>query len=157
MSKKKYEITYRKVLRKYNTLDNNFTQVANTMIEYITNGNQFRVYTYLCCLYNKEYDYSFPSVNHIAEKLKMNRKTVINCLKKLEEQGYIIKKNNKDSDNKFTNNVYFIRYIDLVEVKREIADDEEDIIIELSEEDLEEVDLGEFVEIKFINENKRKN
>ena len=51
---KKLEITITTKLRSYRGLDKEFTQVANSMIKYIKNGNQFKIYVYLCSLYDSQ-------------------------------------------------------------------------------------------------------
>lgn len=52
MSKKK-EIR-RKIKRvSYRGLNNNFTQVANTMVTYIKDPYDFKVYFYLCYRFNR--------------------------------------------------------------------------------------------------------
>ena len=47
---KKYgEIKYS--LRRYDNLEGNFTQISNDVFK-LTTGNEFKVYSYLCCNYN---------------------------------------------------------------------------------------------------------
>ncbi len=129
MKQVEYEVTYRKVKKQYikvkqgskeerDSNHNGYTQVINTMMKYIKNNSQFKVYCYLCSLWNEEYNYSFPSISHMASELSMSRKTIVNALKGLEELGYIKKvKNNKESG--YANNIYYIYYIHEIEVKRE--------------------------------------
>ena len=40
-------------LRRYDRLDGNFTQISNDIFK-LTNGNEFKVYCYLCSNYNRE-------------------------------------------------------------------------------------------------------
>lgn len=52
-------------------------------------SNEFRVYTYLMSLYNAQKDYSYPSINTIAEAIHISVRTVKSCIAKLERIGYI--------------------------------------------------------------------
>lgn len=52
-------------------------------------SNEFRVYTYLMSLYNSQKDYSYPSINTIAEAIHISIRTVKSCIAKLERIGYI--------------------------------------------------------------------
>ena len=52
-------------LKPYNGLNDNFTQVANSMLSYIKDPYAFKIYFYLCMRYNTEYDYAFPSLTTI--------------------------------------------------------------------------------------------
>ena len=46
-------------LRRYDYLEGNFTQISNDVFK-LTNGNEFKIYCYLCSNYNRELGYSFP-------------------------------------------------------------------------------------------------
>ena len=59
MAKKEIKIKIKRM--SYKALDGNFTQIANTMFKYIPNGNNFKIYCYLCYRFNRDFDYSFPS------------------------------------------------------------------------------------------------
>ena len=55
----------------------------------LTNGNEFKIYCYLCSNYNKELGYSFPSLNTISKNTNMSVPTVTKCIKSLEKLGLI--------------------------------------------------------------------
>ena len=59
-------------LKDYKGLKEDFTQVANSMQDYIEDPYTFSVYFYLCRTYNKYYGYSFPSIKTISEKTHMS-------------------------------------------------------------------------------------
>ena len=118
MKQVEYEVTYRKVKKQYIKVKqgskdnhNGYTQIANTMMKYIKNNSQFKVYCYLCSLLDEEYNYSSPSISHMASELSMSGKTIVDALKGLEELGYIKKIKNYNKDSGCTNNIYYIYYI----------------------------------------------
>lgn len=123
----------RKIKRiSYRALDGNFTQIANTMFRYIPNGNDFKVYCYLCYRFNRDLDYSFPSIKTITKDTGLSKSTVIKSIKWLEEQRLI--KKYKKQGCEWMNNCYFVKYI--VEELEEVETDEE-IKIEEWEDDNE--------------------
>lgn len=123
----------RKIKRiSYRALDGNFTQIANTMFRYIPNGNDFKVYCYLCYRFNRDLDYSFPSIKTITKDTGLSKSTVIKSIKWLEEQRFI--KKYKKQGCEWMNNCYFVKYI--VEELEEVETDEE-IKIEEWEDDNE--------------------
>ena len=84
---KKYKnIPY--LLRRYDCLEDNFTQISNDAFK-LTTGNEFKVYCFLCKHYNKKEGYSYPSLSTIAFDTNMSVPTVQKCIKKLEELGLI--------------------------------------------------------------------
>ena len=122
MKQVEYEVTYRKVKKQYikvkqgskeerDSNHNGYTQIINTMMKYIKNNSQFKVYCYLCSLLDEEYNYSSPSISYMASELSMSRKTIVDALKGLEELGYIKKIKNYNKDSGCTNNIYYIYYI----------------------------------------------
>ena len=147
---KKIEIITKKKLKNYRGLDKEFTQVANSMIKYIKNGNQFKIYVYLCSLYNKDYDYAFPSLTTIAEDCSMSLNTVKNAIKSLCEQGYI-KKGKYENNGGYNSNTYYIRYIveEKIEKEVEIEGEDEKIVISRDVED-EEIIIDTKIEYKDI-------
>lgn len=147
---KKIEIITKKKLKNYRGLDKEFTQVANSMIKYIKNGNQFKIYVYLCSLYNKDYDYAFPSLTTIAEDCSMSLNTVKNAIKSLCEQGYI-KKGKYENNGGYNSNTYYIRYIveEKTEKEVEIEGEDEKIVISRDVED-EEIIIDTKIEYKDI-------
>ena len=137
-------------LMDYLTLDKEFTQVANTMIKYIKNGNEFKIYVYLCSLYNKDYDYAFPSLSIIAKDCSMSLKTVKNAINSLCEKGYIIKGKYVNNGG-FNNNTYYIRYIVEERVEKEVeVDGEDEKIIIAKDVEEEEVIIDTIIEYKDI-------
>lgn len=151
---KKIEIITKKKLRGYRGLDKEFTQVANSMIKYIKNGNHFKVYVYLCSLYNKRFDYAFPSLTTIAEDCSMSLNTVKSAIKNLCELGYI-KKGKYENNGGHHSNVYYIKYIieEKIEKEIEVEDEDEKVIItkDIVEEDIV---IDTTIEYKDIKENK---
>ena len=148
---KKIEITINIKKRGYKGLDKEFTQVANSMIKYIKNGNHFQVYVYLCSLYNKKYDYAFPSLTTIAEDCGMSLNTVKSAIKGLCEKGYI-KKGKYENNGGHHSNIYYIFYIIEEKTEKEIEiedDDNKSIVIEQPQEEDEIIDtIVEYKDIK---------
>lgn len=96
-------------LAPYKVLDKEWTKVANSMVKYIDNVYAFKVYVYLCCRYNKNYEYAFPSLDTIAEDCNIARSTVQKAIKYLEERRFIVRYKKKGSQ--WMNNCYYIRYV----------------------------------------------
>lgn len=119
----------------YKNLNKNFTQIANSMIEYIPDAYTFKIYFYLCKMHNKNFGYSFPSMRDISKSCNISLKKVQNSIKWLEEQKYIEKTTIKRKDSNFVNNIYKIRYVDEQKIEeaieQEIFNDEEVIETEL--------------------------
>ena len=88
---KQYKIKGRYKLKPLYSLDGNFTQIANTMFRYIPNGNDFKVYCYLCFRYNRQYQYAFPSLNTIANETCLSLSTVKRSIKWLESKRFIVR------------------------------------------------------------------
>ena len=110
------------ILKPYRGLDEQFTQIANTMITYIEDPYILKVYLYLCMRYNSKYDYAFPSLSLISNECKMSLKKVKTSIKWLTNEGFILKGKFKDA-KQYSNNIYYIRYlyIDKEEVRKEIT------------------------------------
>ena len=139
----------RKIKRmSYKALDGNFTQIANTMFKYIPNGNNFKIYCYLCYRFNRDFDYSFPSIQTIVKDTKLSKNTVIRGIKWLEEQRFI--KKYKKEGSEWMNNCYFIKYI--VEELEEVESDEEIIIEEWEDDD--DWETVEIIEVEDKNNGK---
>ena len=119
------------------------------MFRYIPNGNDFKVYCYLCYRFNRDMDYAFPSLKTISKDTCLSLRTVQKSIKWLEEQRFI--KKYKKEGCEWLNNCYFIKYIveELVEVD-EI--DEEVIIEEWEEVDFDDDEEWEVVEIITVDE-----
>lgn len=107
------------ILKPYRGLDEQFTQIANTMITYIEDPYILKVYLYLCMRYNSKYDYAFPSLSLISNECKMSLKKVKTSIKWLTNEGFILKGKFKDA-RQYSNNIYYIRYlyIDKEEVRK---------------------------------------
>ena len=108
-------------LRRYDYLEGNFTQISNDVFK-LTNGNEFKVYSYLCSNYNRELGYSFPSLNTISKNANMSVPTVTKCIKKLEKLKLIKISKFENKTNKYVNNIYKI-FIPII-VKDETEDKE---------------------------------
>ena len=117
--KKSGDILYS--LRRYDYLEGNFTQISNDVFK-LTNGNEFKIYCYLCSNYNKELGYSFPSLNTISKNTNMSVPTVTKCIKSLEKLGLIKMCQFENKTSKYVNNIYKI-FIPII-VKNEIEDQE---------------------------------
>lgn len=124
-------------LKPYNALKDNFTQVANTMFDYIDDHYCFRVYFYLCRRYNPNYDYAFPSYATLAKDCKMSLRKAKSCIKWLSDNGYIVK--GKYGSDGYSNNIYYIRYLEVdksqieeaITIEKEIIFEEDcEILIE---------------------------
>ena len=76
-------------LRRYETLQGNFTQISNSVLKIIDNCYQFTIYFYLCNMFNRDYGYAFPSIRTIATETHISVKKVQSTLKELEELGLI--------------------------------------------------------------------
>ena len=139
----------RKIKRmSYKGLDGNFTQIANTMYSHIPNGNNFKIYCYLCYRFNRDFDYSFPSIQTIVKDTGLSKSTVTRGIKWLEEQRFI--KKYKKEGSEWMNNCYFIKYI--VEELEEVESDEEIIIEEWEDDD--DWEIVEISEVEYNNNEK---
>lgn len=112
-------------------LDGNWTKICNSMFKYIPNGNDFKVYCYLCYRYNNEYQYAFPSLETIAKDTCISKNTVQKSIKWLESQKFIVRYKHKESE--WMNNCYYVRYVEItketeMEAQKEIIKNLEDIL-----------------------------
>ena len=98
------------VLKPYKGLSEQFTQVSNSMILHIEDTYTLKIYMYLCMRYNKNYDYSFPSLETISSDCKISIRKVKYSIKWLSEKGYIVK-GKFNNNSAYKNNVYYIRYL----------------------------------------------
>ena len=101
------------------------------MFKYIPNGNDFKVYCYLCYRYNNEYQYAFPSLETIAKDTCISKNTVQKSIKWLESQKFIVRYKHKESE--WMNNCYYVRYVEItketeMEAQKEIIKNLEDIL-----------------------------
>lgn len=105
-------------LRRYETLQGNFTQISNSVLKIIDNCYQFTIYFYLCNMFNREYGYAFPSIRTIAAETHISVKKVQSTLKELEELGLIsILKFEEKVSNTFPNNIYKVFFPVIFEEK----------------------------------------
>lgn len=116
--KKHKDILYS--LRRYDNLESNFTQFSNDIFK-MTTGNEFKVYCYLCSLYNRNKGYSYPSLNTIANNTNMSKSTVQRSISSLEKLGLIkvFKFESKTSAN--VSNAYRVYYP--IIIKDELEED----------------------------------
>ena len=123
------------ILKPYRGLDEQFTQIANTMITYIEDPYILKVYLYLCMRYNSKYDYAFPSLSLISNECKMSLKKVKTSIKWLTNEVFILKGKFKEA-RQYSNNIYYIRYlyIDKEEVRKEV-------ISILPDEEIKEIEI----------------
>ena len=131
----KVKITVKKKLKPYNTLNTNFTQVANSMFFYIKDRYCFCVYFYLCMRYNRSCNYAFPSYNTIAKDCQMSVSKTKECVKWLCDNKYIIKGKVKN-DSMYQNNIYYIMYLEVEEkeVDKQLEIELEDNSFEFEED-----------------------
>lgn len=127
-------------LKDYKGLKEDFTQVANSMQDYIEDPYTFSIYFYLCRTYNRCYGYSFPSIKTISEKTHISEGKVKKSLNWLIEKRLIVKKHLKNKDG-FMNNIYIIRYIDVKDIIDEIIKMEEETYVKIKVEVNNEFDV----------------
>ena len=144
----KKEIRTRIKLQPLYSLDANWTKICNTMFKYIPNGNNFKIYCYLCYRFNRDFDYSFPSIQTIVKDTGLSKSTVTRGIKWLEEQRFI--KKYKKEGSEWMNNCYFIKYV--VEELEEVESDEEIIIEEWEDDD--DWEIVEISEVEYDNNEK---
>lgn len=122
-------------LKPYNSLKDNFTQVANTMHQYIPDPYTFTIYFYLCMRYNSKYNYAFPSYSSISRDCKIGLTKTKASVKCLCENKYIAKGKITDKEG-FCNNIYYIRYLD-IDTEKIQEEEESTLVIECEEEYME--------------------
>lgn len=84
-----------------------YTKLNNSIFEDNNlKHTEFRVLVYLIRNYNDKKGYSFPTRKQIIEACKINKDTLNNVLKSLEEAGYITRKNNPLRAGR--NTIYYI-------------------------------------------------
>ncbi|MBS5926996.1 MAG: helix-turn-helix domain-containing protein [Clostridium sp.] len=75
-------------------------------------SNEFRIYTYLMSLYNKEKKCAYPSIEVISKKVSISIRTVKSAIKRLVELGYMIiekKKGINGNYNEYKSFKYLIK------------------------------------------------
>ena len=133
---KQYKIKGRYKLKPLYSLDGNFTQIANTMFRYIPNGNDFKVYCYLCFKYNRQYQYAFPSLNTIANETCLSLSTVKRSIKWLESKRFIVRY--KRQGDEWMNNCYYVRYVedDIEDIQNQTIEKFEEMMDETFEKEI---------------------
>ena len=131
------DITYS--LRRYDNLEGNYTQISNDIYK-LTNGNEFKVYSYLCMRYNKNSQYAFPSIRTIAIDCNMSTKTVQKCITRLEEIKLIKILKFTEKTTARANNMYRIYYPIIIrnsleeEERRKLQEELDELIREADSE-----------------------
>ena len=64
-------------------------KISNEVFWNITNGHCFKVYCYLCSMYDPKFELATVTLKQIAEDTCIGRTTVRNSINWLEENGYI--------------------------------------------------------------------
>lgn len=121
-TRKKGNIKYD--LRGYGKLNSNFTQYSND-IYLLTTVYEFKVYCFLCDMWNKDLNYAFPSINSIVKGTGVTRSMVQKAIKGLEETG-LIQIFKIDDNNYYSNNCYRV-YFPII-TKNEIEEQQQEII-----------------------------
>ena len=112
-----------------------YTKLNNSIFEDNNlKHTEFRVLVYLIRNYNDKKGYSFPTRKQIIEACKINKDTLNNVLKSLEEKGYITRKNNPLRAGR--NTIYYI-HKHLVDQQERVTVEE---IIEVPVEEIEAVE-----------------
>lgn len=123
------------VLKPYRGLDEQFTQIANTMITYIKDTYALKIYLYLCMRYNVDYDYAFPSLSTISRECEIGLTKVKTSIKWLCEEGFILKGKFKDR-GQYSSNIYYIRYLYIDKKVKE-----KEIMSVLPEEEIKQIEI----------------
>ena len=152
MSIKRNGIKYN--VRKYIKMTGNFTQIPNDVFIIIDNLASFKVYCYLCKMYNRDRQYAFPTIEQIANDCNIGTTTVKRAIKELKELKLIEILKFEKKTSKYVNNSYRIFYpiLDLDSVTDEIEErfnneleqsDIEDFTYEITDVGIEKTDNNE--------------
>lgn len=116
----------------------NYTVIDNAIFEDENlKHTEFRVLAYLIRNYNTSMGYSFPTREQIIKSCKVNKDTLNNVLKSLEEKGYITRKNNPSKAGR--NTIYLIhKYLVISNStpSQKVEEEKEGTIIEPNEEEI---------------------
>lgn len=123
-------------VKRYGGINNNFTQIPNDAFVLIRNANTFKIYCYLCYRYNRNYQYSFPSINTISKECEISKPTVIKAVKELEDLKLIAIEKFVNKTSKYTNNIYYVFY-PVLDYKSHIEEKEEELNEELKKQQTE--------------------
>lgn len=69
---------------------------------------EFKAYTVIVRHANRDTQSAFPSLATLTEKVGCGRKKIVQCIKSLEEKGYIQKVNRKDDQGNNLSNIYYV-------------------------------------------------
>ncbi|WP_242224540.1 DnaD domain protein [Bacillus cereus group sp. BfR-BA-01380] len=69
---------------------------------------EFKAYAVIVRHANKDTQSAFPSLTTLSEKVGCGRKKIVQCIKSLEEKGYIQKVNRKDDQGNNLSNIYHV-------------------------------------------------
>ncbi|WP_001009217.1 DnaD domain protein [Bacillus cereus] len=72
------------------------------------NVYEFKTYAVVVRYANRDTQSAFPSLTTLTEKVGCGRKKIIECIKSLEEKGYIQKVNRKDDQGNNLSNIYYV-------------------------------------------------
>lgn len=88
-----------------------WSMILNDMIRIIKDPYAFKIYVYLCSLWNKDSYKAFPSINQISIDCSISEKKVRTSLNELKELGAIkITHNREKSTSQWLHNSYEIYY-----------------------------------------------
>lgn len=139
-------------VRKYKNMKGNFTQIPNDVFIVIDNLGSFKVYCYLCKMYNRDSQYAFPTIEQIARDCNIGTTTVKRAIKELKELKLIEILKFEKKSSKYANNSYRIFYpvLDLDSITNEIEEkfnkqleesEYENFTYEITEEGIEETPI----------------
>lgn len=69
---------------------------------------EFKAYAVIVRHANRDTQSAFPSLTTLAEKVGCGRKKIVQCIKSLDEKGYIQKVNRKDEQGNNLSNIYYV-------------------------------------------------
>lgn len=69
---------------------------------------EFKAYAVIVRHANRDTQSAFPSLTTLTEKVGCGRKKIVQCIKALEEKGYIQKVNRKDEQGNNLSNIYYV-------------------------------------------------
>jgi DNA-binding transcriptional regulator YhcF (GntR family) len=149
MSIKRNGVKYN--VRKYIKMTGNFTQIPNDIFIIIDNLASFKVYCYLCKMYNRDMQYAFPTIEQIANDCSIGTATAKRAIKELKELKLIEILKFEKKTSRYVNNSYRIFYpiLDLDSITDEIEEkfnselelsDVENFTYEITDEGIQKVE-----------------
>lgn len=88
-----------------------WTMILNDMIRIIKDTYDFKIYVYLCSLWNRDSYKAFPSIEQIANECSISDKRVRNSINSLKELGAIkVSRNREKATSQWIHNSYEIFY-----------------------------------------------